>query len=436
VSDAQEEYRSKLMTADKAAAGIPDGALIAQGNAIGEPQAMLEAVAQRARNGGWSNGISMTALLPMAGSARTILAPEVRGVIEWRSMFASGADRGLLKSGDASFIPAFFHQIPRIFTEFMDINVAIVVVSPPDKNGYMSLGVSVDTAVAAIAKATYVVAEVNSHMPRVHGTGWVHVSDVDAIVEHDTPLAELPVPPDREEDKAMGEMISGMIPNGACIQLGIGGVPNAVAKSLLGHRDLGIHTEMFVDAMVDLIESGVANGSQKTFHPGKAIYTFAAGSKRLYDFVDDNPHIEAHPVSYVNYPPNIAKNDNLVSVNSTIEIDLTGQCCSESMGPVQWSGTGGQHDYARGAFDSKGGKSIIAFYSTAKGGSISRVVPTLAPGAVVTTPRTEVHWLVSEYGAVNLKGKSIRERASALIGLAHPKFRDELTAAAKELNYI
>jgi itaconate CoA-transferase len=314
--------------------------------------------------------------------------------------------------------------------------VAIVVVSPPDKNGYMSLGVSVDTAVAAIAKATYVVAEVNSHMPRVHGTGWVHVSDVDAIVEHDTPLAELPVPPDREEDKAMGEMISGMIPNGACIQLGIGGVPNAVAKSLLGHRDLGIHTEMFVDAMVDLIESGVANGSQKTFHPGKAIYTFAAGSKRLYDFVDDNPHIEAHPVSYVNYPPNIAKNDNLVSVNSTIEIDLTGQCCSESMGPVQWSGTGGQHDYARGAFDSKGGKSIIAFYSTAKGGSISRVVPTLAPGAVVTTPRTEVHWLVSEYGAVNLKGKSIRERASALIGLAHPKFRDELTAAAKELNYI
>ncbi|MCH7868393.1 MAG: 4-hydroxybutyrate--acetyl-CoA CoA transferase [Myxococcales bacterium] len=424
------------MTAEEAAAGIPDGALIAQGNTIGEPQAMLEAIAQRARNGGFRDGITMMALLPMATSARTILAPEVRDVIKWKSLFTSGIDRGLVQGGESDFMPAFFHQLPRIFTEFLDIDVAVVVVSPVDKNGYMSLGVSIDTAVAAIAKAKYVVAEVNRHMPRVHGTGWVHVSEVDAIVEYDTPLTELPVAPDREEDKAMGEMISAMIPNGACIQLGIGGVPSAVAKSLLDHEDLGIHTEMFVDAMVDLIESGVANGSKKTFHPGKAIFTFAAGSQRMYDFVDDNPHIEAHPVSYVNYPPNIAKNDNLVSVNSTIEIDLTGQCCSESMGPRQWSGTGGQHDYARGAFDSKGGKSIIAFYSTAKSGQVSRVVPMLTPGAVVTTPRCEVHWLVSEYGATNLKGKSLRERATAIIGLAHPKFRDELTAAAKELHYI
>ncbi len=436
MADPQDVYRSKLKTAEEAAALIPDGALIAQGNAIGEPQAMLEAIAQRARGGGFGDGITMMALLPMAGSARTILAPEVRGIIKWQSLFASGADRDLLKSGDASFVPAFFHQIPRLYSEFMDIDVAIVVVSPVDKHGYMSLGVSIDIGVAAIAKAKYVVVEVNSHMPRVHGTGWVHVSEIDAIVEHNTPLAELPVPKDREEDKAMSELISAMIPNGACIQLGIGGIPSAVAKSLLGHKDLGIHTEMFVDPMVELIESGVANGSKKTFHPGKAIYTFAAGSQRMYDFVDDNPHIEAHPVSYVNYPPNIAKNDNLVSVNSTIEIDLTGQCCSESMGPVQWSGTGGQHDYARGAFDSKGGKSIIAFYSTAKSGQVSRVVPLLTPGAIVTTPRTEVHWLVSEYGAENLKGKTVSQRARAIIGLAHPKFRDELIAAAKELNYF
>jgi itaconate CoA-transferase len=436
VASAQDIYRSKLKTTDEAAAAIPDGALIVQGNAVGEPPGILEAIAKRALDGGFSEGITMTSLLPTPVSARTILAPEVRDVIRWESMFASGADRALLASGQAVYNPAFFHQIPRIFTESMDIDVALVAVSRVDKHGYMSLGTNVDTNVAAIAKAKYVVAEVNQNMPRVHGTGWVHASEVDAIVEHDAPLFELPNPPDRDEDKAMGEMISGMIPDGACIQLGIGGVPNAVAKRLLDHEDLGIHTEMFVDSMVDLIETGVANGTQKTFHAGKAIYSFAAGTQRMYEFLDDNPYIEAHPVSYVNFPPNIAKNDNLISVNSTIEIDLTGQCCSESMGTTQFSGTGGQHDYARGAFDSKGGKSIIAFYSTAKSGTVSRVVPTLSPGAIVTTPRTEVQWLVSEYGAVDLKGKTTRDRSLAIIGLAHPQFRDELAAAAKELNYI
>jgi acyl-CoA hydrolase len=249
-------------------------------------------------------------------------------------------------------------------------------------------------------------------------------------------LNELPVPPDREEDAAMGKLIADLIPDGACIQLGIGGVPNAVAGSLANHRNLGIHTEMFVDSMVDLIENGVANGSQKTFHPGKAVYAFAAGSRRMYEFLDDNPVIEAHPVSYTNFPPNIAKNDNLISVNSTIEIDLTGQCCSESMGSAQFSGTGGQHDYARGAFDSRGGKSFIAFYSTAKGGEVSRVVPTLKPGAVVTTPRNEVHYVASEFGVACLKGLTTTERAKALIGLAHPKFREELTHSAKKLNYF
>ena len=234
----------------------------------------------------------------------------------------------------------------------------------------------------------------------------------------------------------MGRIIAEMIPDGATIQLGIGGVPNAVARFLMGHKDLGIHTEMFVDSMVDLMEAGVCNGRRKSFHPGKALYAFAAGSQRMYDFIDDNPGIEGHPVSYTNFPPNIARNDNLISVNSTLEIDLTGQCCSESMGTVQWSGTGGQHDFARGAFDSKGGKSIIAFYSTAKNGAVSRVVPTLKRGAIVTTPRTEVHWVVSEHGAACLKGKSIAERARALIGLADPKFRDQLTAEAKALRFL
>jgi itaconate CoA-transferase len=428
-------YQEKLRTPAEAAALIPDGSYIMQGLAVGEPPAMLEAVANHAKDGGYTN-LRMTSLLPMGASARTILQPELRDIISWESMFASGADRGLIVEGHATFNPAFFHQIPRLITEFMDINVTMMAVSRIDEHGYMSLGTNVDTAKASIAKADVVILEINQNMPRVHGDSWVHISEATAVVEHDAPLNELPVPPDREEDVAMGKLIADMIPDGACIQLGIGGVPNAVAKSLSGHKDLGIHTEMFVDSMVDLVEDGIANGSQKTFHPGKALYAFAAGSKRMYEFLDDNPYIEARPVSYTNFPPNIAKNDNLISVNSTIEIDLTGQCDSESMGPAQFSGTGGQHDYARGAFDSRGGKSIIAFYSTAKSGEVSRVVPTLAPGAVVTTPRNEVHYVASEYGVACLKGMTTADRAKALIGLAHPKFREELTAEARKLHYL
>ena len=433
--DWQAEYQRKLRTPSQAAELIPDHSLIVQGSAIGEPPAMLQAVADRARAGGLTD-VRMTALLPLGASARSTLQPDLRDRIHWESLFASGVDRGMIEAGQAHLVPAFFHQIPRLIEEYLDVGVAMVTVSRMDRHGYMSLGVNVDTNKAAIARANVVIAEVNNNMPRVHGNSWVHLSEVSAVIENHVPLAELPIPPEKAEDTEMGRIISEMIPNGATIQLGIGGVPNAVAKNLMGHRDLGIHTEMFVESMVDLVESGVANGTKKTFHPGKAIYTFAAGTRRMYEFLDDNPYIEAHPVSYTNHPSNIAKNDTLISVNSTIEVDLTGQCCSESMGTTQYSGTGGQHDYARGAFEARDGKSIIAFYSTAKSGSVSRVVPTLRPGAVVTTPRTEVHWLVSEYGAVCLKGKSTRERAKGIIGLAHPKFREELTASAKELGYL
>lgn len=433
--DWQQVYREKRQTADEAVALIPDHSLIVQGMCVGEPPALLEAIADRARAGALTD-IRMTALLPMGHSKRTILAEDVRHAIHWESLFGSGADRDLLQTGSAVYTPNYFHQVPRLVEEFMDVGVAIVTVSRMDDHGYMSLGTNVDLNKAAIRKADVVLAEVNPQMPRVHGAGWVHISELTAVVENDVPLLELPTPPEREEDGAMGRLIAEMIPDGATIQLGIGGVPNAVAKNLMEHRDLGIHTEMFVESMVDLVETGVANGSKKTFHPGKAIYSFAAGTKRMYDFLDDNAYVEAHPVSYTNFPPNIARNIDMISVNSTIQVDLTGQCCSESMGSMQFSGTGGQHDYARGAFDAPGGKSIIAFYSTAKSGAISRVVPTLSPGAVVTTPRTEVHWVVSEYGAACLKGKSTRERARAMIGLAHPRFRDELTAAARELGYL
>lgn len=433
--DWQQIYREKRRSAEEAVALIPDHSLIVQGMCVGEPPALLEAIANRARAGGLTD-VRMTALLPMGHSKRTIFADDLRHAIHWESLFGGGADRGLLQAGAAVYTPNYFHQVPRLVEEFMDVNVAIVTLSRMDSHGYMSLGTNVDLNKAAIRKADVVLAEVNPQMPRVHGTGWVHISELTALVENDVPLLELPTPPEREEDGEMGRLIAEMIPDGATLQLGIGGVPNAVAKNLMQHRDLGIHTEMFVESMVDLVETGVANGAKKTLHPGKAIYSFAAGTKRMYDFLDDNAYVEAHPVSYTNFPPNIARNIDMVSVNSTIQVDLTGQCCSESMGALQFSGTGGQHDYARGAFDAPGGKSIIAFYSTAKSGTISRVVPTLSPGAVVTTPRTEVHWVVSEYGAACLKGKTTRERARAMIGLAHPQFREELTAAAHELGYF
>jgi itaconate CoA-transferase len=432
---ALDEYRAKLRSADEAVALIPDGAFVVQSNAAGEPPALLDATARRARAGGFTR-VTMTSLLPMSASARSIFQPDVRDVVRWRSIFCSGADRPLIADGSAFYAPAFFHQVPRIFREFLNVDVALLQVSRMDRHGYMSFGVDVDTSRAAIDAADLVLLEVNPRMPRVHGDSWVHVSEVDAIVEHESPLVELPHPGHRPEDEVMGRIISEMIPDGATIQLGIGGVPNAVAESLMGHKDLGIHTEMFGDVMVDLIQKGVATGARKSFHPGKAVFAFAAGSQRMYDFLDDNPGVESHPVSYTNAPANIARNDGLVSVNSTIEIDLTGQCCSESMGATQWSGTGGQHDFARGAFDSKDGKSIIAFYSTAKNGEVSRVVPTLKPGAVVTTPRTEVHWVVSEHGAACLKGKCTSERARALIELAHPRFREELTAEARRLRYL
>jgi itaconate CoA-transferase len=428
------DYAAKRRSAADAVALIPEGAYVLQNNAVGEPPGLLAAVAERVRAGDLRR-VRMASLLPMAASAASIFAADVQDRIEWESLFASGADRDAVRRGAARFIPAQFHQIPRLIMENLDVDVALIRVSRVDEHGWMSLGVNVDTVKAAIAKARLVLAEVCPRMPRVHGNSWVHASEVDALVEHDAPIQELPVPPARDEDAAMGERIAEMIPNGATIQLGIGGVPNAVARSLRSHRDLGIHTEMFVDAMFDLIEAGVVTGTRKTFHPGKAIYTFAAGSQRMYEFLDDNPYIEAHPVDYTNHPAQIARNADMISVNSTIEVDLTGQCCSESVGPAQWSGTGGQLDYVRGAYDAPGGKSIIAFYSTAKGGAVSRVVPTLTPGAAVTTPRTDVHWLVTEHGAVNLKGKSTRDRARALIGLAAPQFRDDLERAGRDLGY-
>ncbi len=431
----QELYRAKLKSPDEAVALIPDGASIVQPIIAGEPPALLAAIASAARQGRYSK-LTMRALLPFVATKATVLQPDLKEVIRWESLFLGGADREAVKEGRAGFTPNYFHQVPRLLSEFIPVDVCIATVSPMDKHGYMSLGVAVDYTSTAARVARVLLLEVNEHMPRIHGRSFIHISEATAVVENNAPLPELPAPALRPEDEAIGRSIAEMVPNGATLQLGIGGVPNAVAQYLRDHRELGIHSEMFTDSMVDLIEDGVATGTRKTLHPQKAVFTFAAGSQRSYRFLDDNPYCEAHPVSYTNDPATIARNNDLISVNAAIEVDLTGQCCSESMGPVQFSGTGGQVDFARGAFNSPGGKSFIAFYSTAKSGEVSRVVPMLTPGAAVTTPRQEVHYLVSEHGVALLKGKSVPERAQAIIGLAHPKFRESLTHGARQLGYL
>jgi itaconate CoA-transferase len=430
----RDAYQSKLMSAEEAVALIPDGASIVQPIMAAEPPALLGAIAEGARAGRFTN-LTMRALLPFAATKATVLQPDLSRVIRWESMFVGGADRDAVREGRAGFTPNFFHQVPRLLSEFIPVDVCIAAVSPMDRHGFMSLGVSVDYTSTAARVAKVLLLEVNERMPRIHGRSFVHISEASAIVENHSPLPELPTPAPRPEDEAIGRYIAELIPDGATVQFGIGGIPNAVAQHLRGHKDLGIHSEMFTDSMVDLIEDGVANGVRKTLHPQKAVFTFAAGAERTYRFLDDNPYCEMHPVSYTNDPAVIAKNNQLMSINAAIEVDLTGQCCSESMGHVQFSGTGGQADFVRGAFNSPGGKSFITFYSTAKSGEVSRVVPTLTPGAAVTTPRQDVHYLVSEHGMAMIKGKTVPERAQAIIGLAHPKFRDSLTEEARKLGY-
>lgn len=431
----REVYKSKLKSPEEAVSLIPDGASIIQPIAAGEPPGILEAIAAGARAGKF-NSLTMRSLLPFAGTKATVLQPDVRKVIRWDSMFAGGADREAIQCGDACYTPNYFHQVPRLVSEFIPIDVCIARVSPMDAQGYMSLGVSVDYSSTAARVVKTLLLEVDEHVPRVHGRSFIHISEATAVVENHVRLPELAAPASRPEDEIIGGLIDEMVPNGATIQLGIGGMPNAVARHLMNNKDLGIHTEMFTDSMVDLVEAGVANGVRKTLHPRKAVFTFAGGTERLYRFLDDNPYCQAHPVSYTNDPAVIAQNNQLISVNAALEVDLTGQCCAESIGPLQFSGTGGQADFVRGAFNSPGGKSFLALYSTAKSGEVSRIVPTLTPGAAVTTPRQDVHYLVTEYGVALMKGKSVPDRAKAIIGLAHPKFRDWLTEEAKRLKYL
>jgi acyl-CoA hydrolase len=361
-------------------------------------------------------------------------APEHAGRFRSISLFTGAGLREPVAEGRADFVPIFLSDIPGLFTSGrVKLDAALVQLSPPDRHGICSLGTSIDTARAAVDTAGIVLAEINERMPRTHGYTAVPLERLAAWTASDRDLPGHEALPPSEVEERIAEHVSPLVDDGACLQLGIGGIPNAVLARLAHRRDLGIHTEMFSDGVVQLIESGAVTNTRKTIHPGRTITSFVVGSRRLYDFIDDNPLVEFHPCDHTNDTNLIRKIDQVVAINSGLEIDLTGQVCADSIGHRIYSGIGGQMDFVRGAAMSRGGRPIIALPSTAAGGSVSRITAQLKPGAGVVTPRGHVHWVVTEYGAVDLHGRSLAERGKLLASIAHPTHREPLLAALCDL---
>lgn len=356
--------------------------------------------------------------------------PEVKESFYLNSLFVSANVRDWVNSAYGDYVPVFLSEIPHMFrSKVLPINVALVHVSPPDEHGYCTLGTSIDAAVAAVRHADKVIALVNPRMPRTHGDGQVHISDITAAVWQEAELPEVDYSAKANDcSLQIGQHVAGLIENGSTLQLGIGAIPDAVLKALTNHKGLGIHTEMFSDGVVDLVQKGVITNEFKEVRPDKIVTTFVAGTRKVYDFVDDNPYVSFMDASYVNDTSVIRQNPKVVAINSALEIDLTGQVCADSIGTLQYSGIGGQMDFMRGASLSEGGKPIIALPSVAKNGS-SRIVPFLKQGAGVVTTRGHVHYVVTEYGVVNLYGKNMEQRAKLLISIAHPEHREELQKA-------
>jgi acyl-CoA hydrolase len=423
-----DDYKSKLMTPADAVKLIKSGDRVYYGGNAAIPYALVRALAERKDE---LENVQLNHVLLLGEDP--LSSPEMAKHLRHNSLFVGPADRAAVNDGRADYTPIFLHQIPRLFSEgIIPLDVAMVAVSPPDEHGFMSLGVETLASKAACLAAKAIIVQVNDKMPRVLGDCFIHVSRVAAIVEKTMPLPTLEAKPSTEVEKAIGRNILGLIEAGSTLQMGIGGIPDAVYAAIEGPMDLGIHTEMISDGAMQAIERGAVTGMKKTLHQGKVIITFALGTERLYDFLDNNPLIEAHPAEYVNDPFVVSQNEKMVAINSAIEIDLTGQVCSDSIGPYIYSGFGGQVDFIRGAARSKGGKPIIALPSTAQGGKSSRIVPFLRQGAGVVTSRADVHYIVTEYGVANIFGKNLRERTEALIQIAHPDYRSDLEAAAKE----
>ncbi|MGZ3420546.1 MAG: acetyl-CoA hydrolase/transferase family protein [Polyangiales bacterium] len=414
-------------TAAEAVAMIQSGQRVFVHGVAAAPQHLLDALVARA---GELRDVEIVHL-HTEGPAR-YAAREYAKSFRVNALFVGENLREAVNEGRADHTPIFLSDIPDLFrSKAMPLDVALVQVSPPDRHGFCSLGTSVDVARAAVESAKHVIAQVNRHMPRTHGDGLLHVSALDVMVEHDAPLPEHKPHAATAVETAIGVRVAELVEDCSTLQMGIGGVPDAVLSALGGHKHLGVHTEMFSDGLVDLIERGVVTNTAKAVHPGKTVSAFVMGSKRVYDFVDDNPAVALLDAQYVNDPNVIRRNPRVVAINSAIEIDLTGLVCADSVGTRQISGVGGQMDFMRGAARSPGGKPIIALTSTTHHGSKSRIVPTLEVGAGVITTRAHVHWIVTEHGAVNLHGKSFAERAKALIALADPRHRDVLIAAAR-----
>jgi 4-hydroxybutyrate CoA-transferase len=426
------EYARKVQTPDEALRCVESGMRVYIQPGCAEPETLVEALIRR---GPCVRDVEIVHMMTM-GSADYV-APEMEGNFRHNAMFIGGNVREAINEGRADYTPIYLSEIEVLFESgAMPIDVALIEVSPPDSHGFCSFGVGVDTTLTAAKCARYVVAQVNGHMPRTYGDSFIHVSDLDAVVESSRPLCAMKQPQISEMHKAIARNVADLIEDGAVLQTGIGGIPDAVLPFLMDRKDLAVHSELVSDGVIPLIEAGVITGARKTFKPRKIILGFALGTKKLFDFVDNNPIFEFHPTAYTNDPAFIARNDNMVAINSALQIDLTGQVCSDSIGNQFYSGIGGQVDFIRGASRSKGGKPIIAIPSTAKNGAISRIVPMLSPGAGVVTSRGLIRYVVTEYGVAYLHGKTIRERAQALIEIAHPNFREELYEYCEKTKWL
>jgi 4-hydroxybutyrate CoA-transferase len=421
----EKEYRGKCLSAVRALEAVQSGQRVVLGHAAGEPRVLVQ---ELVRQCGRLEAVEIVHMVPLYGCEYA--KAEYCRSFRHNSLFVGASSREAVSAGRADHTPCFFSEIPRLFRErILPVDVALIQLSPPDEHGYLSFGVSVDYTLQAARSARLTIAEVNPRMPRTHGS-WIHVSEVDAFVEVDYPLPEIPLPEISEVEERIGAHVASLVPDRATLQLGIGAIPDAVLKFLGNKKDLGIHTEMFSDGVVELFERGVVTNRCNNLNPGKFTATFLMGTRRLYDFVHDNPAVDMKPVDYTNSVLVAGRVQNLISINSALEVDLKGQVCSEMIGPKQFSAVGGQVDFVRAASVAPGGKSIIAFPSTGKNGATSRIVKELSRGACVTTSRNDVHYIVTEFGIADLRGKSTRERAGLLAGIAHPDFREALRAQA------
>jgi 4-hydroxybutyrate CoA-transferase len=425
-------YQSRIVTAEEATRKIKSGDRVFLTGNCSVPQTVLASLVDRAPE---LHNVEICQALSVGPA--DYVGPDMNSHLRVNTMFISSNIRRAVQEGRSDFTPVLLSEFTLLFKNgHLPLDVALIHVSPPDNYGFCSFGVEVGLTKSPAESAKIIIAEVNQQMPRTLGDSFIHVSKLDYLVPVDYPLPEMAMGGEGESEitQKIASHIAELIPDGATMQMGIGAIPDAVLKYLYEKKDLGVHSELFSDGVIDLVEAGILTNARKTLHPGKIVAGFILGTKRLYDWVDDNPLIELHPTEYVNDPFVIAQNERQVAINSAIEVDLTGQVCADSIGPKLYSGIGGQLDFIYGASRSRGGVPIIALPSTAK--QFSRIVPMLKEGAGVVTGRNHVHYVVTEYGVADLYGKTIRQRAQSLIGIAHPQFREELTYQAKELHYL